>query len=276
MSPSEQTRSRKSRLGTHIFTRTAPGAAALPNGGPAKTPAMKTKCWAAGPLAALDLEATGPDPDNDRIVELALVVADPVNSRPARSARLDPVECIVRPDIPVSAAALRVHGLRDHDCQTRGVAPHAALTRAAGCLFEIARQGIPLVMFNARYDWTLLAREAARHRVRMPSGVRLLDAMLLFDQVAPAARPARSLHAAARTYGVSNARPHRAADDAVATAEVVREIARGHAWIGSTPVDRLQTLQASWHESWRERFNKRRAAHGGRESVQAGWPTVRT
>lgn len=58
------------------------------------------------PLAVLDLETTGPSREEDRIVELALLVVHPDGSRRLAVTR-------VNPEVPIPPAATAVHGSTD-------------------------------------------------------------------------------------------------------------------------------------------------------------------
>lgn len=223
--------------------------------------------WGRGPLASLDLEATGCEPAHARIVEIALLLFDAHDRRHPAS-----VERLVDPGVPVPPESTAVHGLTTQDCRSRGVTARQALLEVAALLTHLSDSDTPLVMFNARYDWPLLMREARRHAVRIPDDVYLVDAMLLHDRVAPASRRGRSLRSAARTYGIGQRGSHRAAADAETAVGLVRALVRAHPWLGRTPLPRLQAEQRRWFDSWRDAFNAKRSRNGSDERVVGGWP----
>jgi DNA polymerase-3 subunit epsilon len=66
------------------------------------------------PLVALDIESTGTDVINDRIVELSLIKIKPDGTRIKATSRMNPT-------IPISAGAFEAHGISDDDvkdCKT--------------------------------------------------------------------------------------------------------------------------------------------------------------
>ena len=60
------------------------------------------------PLAIVDLETTGTDPQTDRIVEIAILKITPDGERLRRVQRLNP-------GVPIPPAATEVHGITDAD-----------------------------------------------------------------------------------------------------------------------------------------------------------------
>ncbi|RUA30576.1 MAG: 3'-5' exonuclease, partial [Chloroflexi bacterium] len=58
------------------------------------------------PIAFLDLETTGLNPLFDRIIELSALKVYPDASEEVKSVR-------VNPEMPISAGATRVHGIKD-------------------------------------------------------------------------------------------------------------------------------------------------------------------
>src|SRR4051794_23320538 len=60
------------------------------------------------PLAVIDLETTGINPDKDRIVEISVLKITPDGERIHRTRRLNP-------GMPIPAAATAIHGICDDD-----------------------------------------------------------------------------------------------------------------------------------------------------------------
>ena len=69
---------------------------------------METSLKLHRPLAIIDLETTGLNPDQDRIVELAILKIQPDGGTVQYVKRLNP-------QIPIPAAATAVHGIRNKD-----------------------------------------------------------------------------------------------------------------------------------------------------------------
>ena len=158
------------------------------------------------PLAVFDLETTGVNPAEDRVVELAVVLLKPDGARETRS-------WLVNPGCRIPPGATAVHGITDED--VAGVPDFAARAQE---LFA-ALEGCDLAGFNAeRFDVPLLAAEFRRVGMAFPvEGTRIIDARTIFVRKEP-----RDLAAAVDHYcGRSHAGAHRAEADAVATADVL-------------------------------------------------------
>ncbi|RMG48904.1 MAG: 3'-5' exonuclease [Acidobacteria bacterium] len=159
------------------------------------------------PLTAFDLEATGTDIANDRIVEIGIVRLEPAGAR--RSFRT-----LVDPGIPIPPAATAVHGIRDED--VRGAPKLAEIADTIHELFD----GADIAGFNSlRFDLPLLRVEM--ERIGRPldlQGRRHVDAMRIFHMKEP-----RDLAAAYRFYcGKELEGAHSALADAEATLEVLQ------------------------------------------------------
>lgn len=158
------------------------------------------------PLAVFDLETTGTDPTEDRIVELAVVRLLPEGDRSVASWR-------VHPGRPIPPAASAVHGLRDED-----VADCPRFEQVADEVLGVV-DGCDLGGFNVlRFDLPLLRREFERAGRTFPrSDVAVVDALAVFHRMEP-----RDLSAALRLYcGREHEGAHGAEADAVATADVL-------------------------------------------------------
>lgn len=158
------------------------------------------------PLVCLDLETTGIDVANDRIVQIALIRLEPGGAR-------FEFDTLVDPGVPIPPAATRVHGIRDED--VRGCPTVAQLADRILALLD----GADVTGFNsAGFDLPLLANELARAGRALPmEGRRHVDVMRIYHQ-----RERRDLAAAYRLYcGKTLVGAHSALADAAATLEVL-------------------------------------------------------
>lgn len=136
------------------------------------------------PLVCFDLETTGTDVLQDRIVQIALIRIEPGGSRRTFST-------LVNPERPIPPAATAVHGIEDADVLT---AP--AFRQVLPEVLDILT-GADLAGFNfIRFDLPLLETEVERAGGRLElEGRRLFDAMTIFHRQEP-----RNLEAAVRFY----------------------------------------------------------------------------
>ncbi len=157
------------------------------------------------PLVCFDLETTGTDVREDRIVQLALV-------RVARDGSRQTLASLVNPERPIPPAATAVHGIRDEDVRD---APRFAELRPR---LEEMLADADLLGFNmVSFDLPLLQREIRNSGGELDlSGRRLLDAMRIFHLKEP-----RHLSAALRFYcGREMENAHDALADTIATLDV--------------------------------------------------------
>jgi len=136
------------------------------------------------PLVFFDLETTGLDLKNDRIVELAFIKVTPQGDVLERERRFNP-------GIPIPPEATAVHGITDAD-----VADELPFCRTAKSLVETL-EGCDLAGFNIRrFDLHILISELRRCGVELSlEGRRVLDMQTIFHREEP-----RDLSAAARFY----------------------------------------------------------------------------
>jgi DNA polymerase III subunit epsilon len=157
------------------------------------------------PLAIFDLETTGTNTQNDRIVEISILKLAPGRDPDHRTKR-------VNPGIPIPAAATEIHGIRDED-----VADLPPFRRMAPSILDFT-QGCDLCAYNLRFDLGLILAEYRRAGLIFPmNGRRLLDPCKIFFTREP-----RDLTAALRFYcDRTHSGAHGAEADVLATLAVL-------------------------------------------------------
>jgi len=226
--------------------------------------------WHEGPLAALDLEATGVDPLTARIIEVGLFLFETERSS------LPLVELLIDPAVPIPERVTALTGISPADIAARGTEPLDALTRTRLAIGGLVNEGIPIVIYHATYDWPLLEAELARHGLgplpSVPPAI-LIDPLVLDRHVDRYRKGKRTLGDVASHYGVRLDGAHRAAGDCAATVEVARKIGEQHPTLhvgGSELVD----LQVKAHNTWRDSFNAYLTKVGAsRPLVTEEWPS---
>ena len=180
-------------------------------------------------FAVVDVETTGMRASGpDRVTDIAVVVV--------QGARRELVfESLVNPGVPIPS---RIQSLtRITDEMVRAAPAFASLADAV--LQALA--GRVFVAHNARFDWGFLTAEVRRARALGLSGPTLCTVRLarrLLPQLESRNLDSLSLH-----FGLENAARHRAAGDALATAEVLCrliQLAREH---GARTLADLEAMQ---------------------------------
>ena len=225
--------------------------------------------WYQNTLMTLDLETTGLDPLEDRIVQVAIleVAADGMISD-------DSWDGIVDPGIEIPTGASDVHGISTEQARAEGVQPSEALQRIATLIDGSVRAGTPLVIYNAPFDWPFVLAEAQRHGVSLlPEGlpVDLIDPLVLDKAMDRFRRGSRKLESVAPFYGHDLGNAHNARADALAAVAVARALGERYPDVGDASLEALQGLQAQWYAEQAEGL----AAYL-RKPIDGGWPLPTT
>ncbi len=157
------------------------------------------------PLAIFDLETTGTDTQDDRIIEISVLKLAPGSEPDQRTRR-------VNPGIPIPAAATEIHGIRDED--VAGMPPFRKLAPTILTFID----GCDLCAYNLRFDLGLILAEYKRAGLVFPmDGRRLIDPYRIF-----LTREPRDLSAALRFYcGKQHEGAHGAGADVLATIAIL-------------------------------------------------------
>ncbi|WP_330176751.1 exonuclease domain-containing protein [Streptomyces sp. NBC_01498] len=229
--------------------------------------------WYEGPLAAFDIETTGIDAEEDRIVSAALVVQDVSGAR-ARVTRW-----LVDPGIPIPVEASRAHGLTDALVQRTGRWPAPVIEEVGRGLAEQCLAGRPLVVMNAPFTLTLLDREMRRHRSSSlaryleKAPFCVLDPGVLDRHLDPVRKGRRRLIDLCSLYGVVLDGSHDPVADAAAALEVVRSVGRAYATTTQQlTAAQLHARQAAWHAAQTRGRQERFARGGSAPSPGPVWP----
>lgn len=182
--------------------------------------------WWRGRLVGFDLETTSADPEDARIVTAAVATC-------GGGLATETATWLADPGIEIPEEAAAIHGVSTERARAEGLeASHvvdvvvALLARAAGSW------SLPLVIFNAPYDLTVLDREARRHGVvpLTERGLTLctVDPLVIDKHIDRYRKGSRTLDAICEHYGASLDGAHDAAHDAIAAARLAFVIcARG-------------------------------------------------
>lgn len=158
------------------------------------------------PLCFFDLEATGVNPAEDRIVDVCVLRREPDGTETVFSS-------LVNPGVPIPPEATNIHKISDE--MVKDQPPFSDLAERLLKAFE----GADLSGFNIiKYDIPLLAAEFKRCGVDWPGeGRRLLDSYVIF-----ARKEKRDLTGAYKFFcGKDLTGAHRAEADVRASAEVL-------------------------------------------------------
>lgn len=192
-------------------------------------------------VGVFDLETTGVDVDHDRIVTAHVGVID------AAGTAVRAHDWLADPGIEIPFGASAVHGISTARAQTEGRPAAEVVAEVTATLRELFAAGIPVVAFNAPYDFSLLKHECLRHGIEPiaePSPV--IDPLVVDKSLDRYRKGKRTLDAVAAHYAVALNDAHQASADAVAAGRVAQAIALRFADQLPASVDELHTQQIGW------------------------------
>lgn len=192
-------------------------------------------------IGVFDLETTGVDVEHDRIVTAHVGLLD------ADGTAILARDWIADPGIEIPAAATAVHGITTAHARAVGAPAEEVVEQVAETLRALLDAGIPVVAYNASYDFSLLAHEARRHAIAPledPSPV--IDPLVIDKAYDRYRRGKRTLAAVAAHYAVPLDGAHDASADAVAAGRLAQALARRFAELLPARADVLHTHQIGW------------------------------
>jgi len=175
--------------------------------------------WHTLPRAAFDVETTGRDPRSARMVTASIVVVDGGGTVTAEH------EWLADPGVEIPAEVTEIHGISTAHARAHGKPSAQVTAEVAQVLGGLFRKGVPVIAFNACYDFTVLANESVRHGVPPMGAKPVIDPYISNKQVHKYRKGSRTLTALCQEYGVSLKDAHTSAADALATIRLAQALA---------------------------------------------------
>lgn len=224
--------------------------------------------WHTQPMAAFDIESTGLDVENERIVTAALWRIDPARGTKEVTAWL------ADPGIEIPAEAAEIHGITTERARAEGRPTAEVVTEIAAAMEAAVADGLPLVVYNAPYDLTLLDREIARHRSPLAGLPLVVDPLVLDKRVDTFRRGSRKLVDVCAHYQVPLAQEeaHGAAADALAAARLAWQIAARYPEVAELPIADLHSSQVKWKAEQAASFQEYLRRRNPDAVVDGTWP----
>jgi DNA polymerase-3 subunit epsilon len=170
------------------------------------------------PILAIDVEATGLDPSQDRVIEVACVLF--------YRGEVERHSWLVNPGRAISAESQEVHHISDDD--VRDAPPFSAILER---LVAVLGRGVPLA-YNAEFDRAFLLAEVARAEgllgqlpPALRKGVDWLDPLVWARELQQAEK-SKSLSLVAERLSIEIGQAHRASDDAHTAGRVLQVFLR--------------------------------------------------
>ena len=220
--------------------------------------------WAKN-LAVFDLETTGLDVREARIVTATVATINQTGE--VTNLR----EWLVDPGIEIPEVAAAVHGVTTEMARRDGMEPRVAVAEIVE-LLTLHNSSMPLVAFNAPYDFSILQAEAIRHGIAALNPKPVIDPLVLDRQVDRYRKGKRNLGVMSEHYGIKLDDAHNSTADAVAAGRIAQQLARKFAEL-AIDVNELHELQSTWSDQQSESFAEYlRKQNRPDYRAELGWP----
>lgn len=178
---------------------------------------MGAGCWWQGRLTGFDLETTGVDPEEARIVTAALAIVGGGEESVQRAWLADP-------GVEIPDQAAEIHGVTTARARAEGQAAAEVVREVRDRLAVASLERRPVVIFNARYDLTVLDRECRRHHLRAVPDLLVIDPLVIDKHLDKYRRGSRKLEAVCVARDADLDGAHEAYADALAACRLAYRI----------------------------------------------------
>jgi len=219
-------------------------------------------------LVVFDLETTGVDPTEARIVTAYVGVLD------ASGEVVEERSWIVDPGIEIPEGSIAVHGVTTERARAEGAEPVGAVREIRDTIAAHLAKGLAVCAFNAAYDFSLLDAECRRHGLDTIVARPVIDPMVIDRRVDRFRRGKRTLTVATEVYGVELLDAHDASADAIAAGRVAQAMTERFPELRIDPIS-LHELTEAWAEEQAADFEAFRRRSDPSFSAGRGWPLRR-
>lgn len=202
-------------------------------------------------VAAFDTESTGVNVLQDRIVTASIAYLDPSDNL------IQNYEWLVNPGIDIPEEASAIHGVTTEIATRDGSDPATAIYEIASVVSYFLNNGVPVVAYNAAYDFSILDSEIRRHLgyenglaafLNEPDSLfYIVDPYILDLRLDKWRKGSRTLTASAQHYGVELESAHQSFDDCIAAAGVARGLWSSYPALTEGTFPELFELQVDWY-----------------------------
>ncbi|WP_433893340.1 3'-5' exonuclease [Streptomyces sp. CA-111067] len=227
--------------------------------------------WHEELLVGFDLETTGTDPLQARIVTAA--VTEVKGGEPVRRRAW-----LADPGVPIPAETTAIHGVSTERATTAGRPAPEVVAEIADALRGYWAVEVPVVVYNAPFDLTLLDEELRRYALPplvAPGGRPgpVIDPLVIDRTLDKYRKGKRTLEAACTVYGVPLDGAHEAGADALAAVRVAVALAARYPEAAESDVWTLHHSQTTWYAAWAEDFSAWLRRKGSADAeLDTGWP----
>lgn len=224
--------------------------------------------WSMHPRAAFDLETTGKDPREARIVTASIVIVDETG------AVVDTHEWLADPGVEIPEEAAAIHGISTSHARENGRPVDEVTAEIGAVLATLFENNIPVIAFNASYDFTVLANEARRYGLAAITPAPVIDPFICNKHVDRFRKGSRTLVALCEEYGITLEDAHTSAADAEATLRLADSLAAKYSALRLNHAE-LHTAQVGWAREQAADFQQYlRRVKDPAAIIEGAWPVL--
>lgn len=222
--------------------------------------------WHSGTLVGFDLETTGPNPHEARIVTASIVLLAPDGQIRANA------EWLVNPETDIPAEATAVHGVTTEHARANGMDASQGLAEIVATLTDFMHHRVPILAYNGVYDFTVLAAELARRNMAEFSVVGVVDPYVLDKHADTFRKGKRTLEAVTEHYGIVLENAHTSLADSVAAVQVGQAIVAKFPDRFNVPLEKLFSQQIRWKSDQAASFEHFLRRKNPQAVISRDWP----
>jgi DNA polymerase-3 subunit epsilon len=220
------------------------------------------------PRAGFDLETTGKDPREARIVTASIVMVD------ESGAVADTHEWLADPGVDIPEEAAAIHGISTAHARANGRPADEVTAEIGAVLATLFQNQIPVIAFNASYDFTVLANEARRHGLAAITPAPVIDPFICNKHVDRFRKGSRTLVALCEEYGIPLDDAHTSAADAEATLRLADALAAKYSAL-RLELAELHAAQVGWAREQAADFQQYlRRVKDPAAVIEGDWPVL--
>lgn len=222
--------------------------------------------WHIGSLVGFDLETTGKNPHEARIVTASIVLVDPSGQMRANA------EWLINPGVEIPAEAAAVHGVTTEQAQQHGMDATHGLLEIVATLHDFMHHRVPIVAYNGVYDFTVLASELARRNQDDLAVAGVIDPYILDKHADTYRKGKRTLEAVSQHYGVTLDQAHTSQADSLAAVQVAQALVRKFPDKFNVPLETIFNQQIRWKADQAASFEQFLRRKNPEATVSRDWP----
>lgn len=220
-------------------------------------------------IAVFDLETTGLDLANSKIVTACIALLDGEGNLIGQAN-----EWLANPGVEIPAIAASVHGVTTEMAIEQGRPLAEVVSEINAKLSELFADGVPVVAYNASYDFTILkSNSEALGLPALSDPMPVIDPLVLDRRFDKWRKGKRTLSASSELYGVAlGDDAHNATADAIAAGQVALAVLGKFKLLEEYSLTELHEGQVGWSLEQDISFNRFLEGLGKPLITDFGWP----